>query len=541
MACSCHYVVAGHQGRIVQQIGDGVLAEFASVVDAVQCAVELQRRNAEANAAALGGSPLVLRIGVNLGDVVVDGLDIQGDGVNVAARLEAMADPGGMCISASVFEQVDRRVLLTYEDMGNQSLKNISRPVHVYRIGRDAGVGKTHKAPPSTTKPSIAVLPFSNMSGDPEQDYFSDGVTEDIITELSRFHSLFVIARNSTFVYKGRSTKVQDIARDLNVDYVVEGSVRRSGGRVRVTAQLIEAQTGHHLWAERYDRDLGDIFALQDEMAQRIVTSIAPRLHAEETGRARRRAPEDLRAHDHYLRAKFLIDVPKTAADIERGRSHCEMAIAIDPTHARAHAYLAFSYIVGDALSPTDHRSVELGKALQSAERALTLDGNDNVCHWALGESAFHAGQIERALDHMGRALALNPNDADVLIVSGYIQCGVGDAELGLCQVAMAMERNPSSPTWYHWLHGICLCLHGRFTNALVELDRYVPPNPNVMKWRAFALAKLGRTDEARAQIADLLAIQPKLRTSTLACYSVEIGRVRDDFLATMRDFGVPD
>src|SRR3954462_2553228 len=210
-----------------------------------------------------------------------------------------------------------------------------------------------------SAEPSIAVLPFTNMSGDPDQEFFTDGVTEDIITELSRFRSLFVIARNSTFVYKGRATKVQDIARDLNVDFVVEGSVRRVGGRVRITAQLIEAHTGHHLWAERYDRDIGDVFAVQDEVAQRIVTSVAPRLHAEETGKARRRAPEDLRAHDHYLRAKFLIDVPKTVADIERGRSHCEAAIAIDPAHARAHSYLAFSYLVGGAMSPSDCRAVE--------------------------------------------------------------------------------------------------------------------------------------------------------------------------------------
>ena len=305
------------------------------------------------------------------------------------------------------------------------------------------------------------------MSGDPEQEYFSDGVTEDIITELSRFHSLFVIARNSSFVYKRRAIQVQDIARELGVAYVVEGSVRRSGDRVRVTAQLIEAQTGHHLWAERYDRDLEDVFALQDEMAQRIVTNIAPRLQSEETSKAKRRAPDDMRAHDHYLRAKSLIDTPKGIDDVERGRRYCEAAIAIDPTHARAQAYLATSFVLGAYLQLTEEPAVEFEQALHSAERAVALDENDNVCHCALGDAAFHCGQIERALAHLSKATELNPNDADVLALSGFIQCIAGDADLGLRQMGMAMQRNPSNPTWYNWYLGICLCIAGRYDHAL--------------------------------------------------------------------------
>jgi adenylate cyclase len=267
-------LLAQHRGRIVKLMGDGVLVEFASAVSAVQCAIELQKRMEETNAELPDDQAIILRIGINLGDVVIDGLDIQGDGVNVAARLEAMADPGGICVSAGVFEQTERRLPVTYEDLGNQTLKNVSRPVHVYRVIGGEEVTRRVMKSPAPTKPSIAVLPFVNISGDSEQEFFVDGLTEDIITALSRISTFWLIARTSTFTYKGKPTDVKRIAKELGVRYVIEGSVRRWGDRLRVTAQLIDAATGRHLWAERYDRSLADLFDIQDEITRSVAASV---------------------------------------------------------------------------------------------------------------------------------------------------------------------------------------------------------------------------------------------------------------------------
>src|SRR5262249_51174321 len=272
--------------------------------------------------------------------VIIEDGDVHGDGVNVAARLQAIAEPGEVCLSSTVFEHIGGKVDIAVDDRGEQQLKNIAKPVRVYAVRLDrslAGVGST-KRPLLPDKPSIAVLPFTNMSGDAEQEFFSDGITEDIITELSRFRSLFVIARNSSFAYKGRAMNVRDIGRDIGVRYVAEGSVRRAGNRVRVTAQLIDTQTGAHLWAERYDRDLEDIFTVQDEITRRIVTSVVPRIEAAELGAAKRKPPEDMRAYDYYLRAKSLVDMATDAAAIEEAREFCNRAIKLDPSYARVHA-----------------------------------------------------------------------------------------------------------------------------------------------------------------------------------------------------------
>ena len=336
-------LVDRHHGRVVKLMGDGVLAEFSSAVNAVACAVDVQGAMAAADADVPGDQRIVLRIGINLGDVMVQGTDLYGDGVNVAARLEAMGEPGTVYISGSIHDQVEGKLDIDFQDIGLQSVKNMAAPVRVYRIvpaAKAAGESRRskHDASPLPSKPSIAVLPFMNMSGDAEQQYFSDGITEDIITELSRFRQLFVIARNSSFQYRGQDVDVKRLGRELGVQYVVEGSVRRAGNRVRVTAQLIDAPTGHHVWAERYDRDLEDIFAVQDEVTRRIVTSIAPRLQSEETHVAGRKLPGDMRAYDHYLKAKLLVDTPADVGDLERAREHCSAAIGIDPAYARAHA-----------------------------------------------------------------------------------------------------------------------------------------------------------------------------------------------------------
>ena len=333
--------IAEHRGRIVKLMGDGMLVEFASVVDAVQAAVLTQQAVSVHNTDVPADKRIELRIGINLGDVVIDGDDIQGDGVNVAARLEAMAAPGGICVSGMVYEGVRDRVDVPFEDLGEQAVKNIERPVRVWRW--IAGDGAAPAGPlgateplPLPDKPSIAVLPFTNMSGDPEQEYFSDGITEDIITELSRFRSLFVIARNSSFTYKGHAVNVQKVGRELGVAYVVEGSVRKAGKRVRITAQLVEAATGNHIWAERYDRDLDDIFAVQDEVVETVVAILPGRIDDAGAERTRRRPTNDMAAYDYLLRASRHV-YGYTRDDLIKARSYVEKAIELDPEIARAY------------------------------------------------------------------------------------------------------------------------------------------------------------------------------------------------------------
>ncbi len=532
-------LVAKHQGRVFKSTGDGVLVEFGSAVNAVQCAVDLQEGMAAANGDQPEDRQIALRIGVNLGDVMVEGSDLYGDGVNIAARLEALAEPGGILVSGTAYDHARNKVGVGFTDLGARALKNIAEPVRVYRVaGQPQLVVGANKI--ATDRPSIVVLPFTNMSGDPEQEYFSDGITEDIITELSRFRFLFVIARNTSFTFKGQSVDVEKIGRQLGVRYIAEGSVRRAGNRVRITAQLIDAQSGHHVWAERYDRDLEDIFAVQDEVTQRIVASIAPRVQAEDLQIAKRKLPGDMRAYDHYLKARLLVDTPANLADLERAREHCDAAIEIDPAYARAHSYRTLSYIVGSSLLELGDIAGNAKRALESATRAVALDDNDSVSHWALGEAAFRVKQYDRALVHLKKALALNPNDTDGLVASGYVQVALGNSELGLRQLEMALERNPAVTPWYHWMRGVSLSLLGRHGEALVELDSFNPPNTSVMKWRAFSMMKLGRIDEARAQVQALLAIIPELTTAKMA-ELMDYLPGHQDFSDTLRLAGLPE
>lgn len=535
--------VVAHGGRVVKLMGDGLLAEFPSVVDAVGCAVAVQRAIAERETGQPEARRIALRIGINLGDVIIEGDDLYGDGVNIAARLEEVAAPGGVAVSATVYEHIGSRLDIAFEDCGEQRLKNIERPLRVFRVKDDApaSVPRTAAASaPSLEKPSIAVLPFANMSGDPEQEFFSDGITEDIITELSRFRSLFVIARNSTFALKGQPVDVREIGRKLGVRYVVEGSVRRAGNRLRVTAQLIEAASGNHLWAERYDRDLADVFEVQDEVTRQIVVNIAPRLLSADQQSTQRRAPENMRAYEHYVRAKALVDTPRDLADLERARAHCDRAIAIDPDYARAHAYRAFTYTIGIPFAEPSDPTESWRMALDSAERAVALDDLDNVCHWALAEAAFWAGQPERARRHMRRAVALNPNDADVLAVAGYIEAALGDPDTALRNMAMARERNPTKPRWYHWVMGVTFASLGRYAEALAEYDQYDPPNIDIMKLRVVSLVQLGRIKEARAQVQTMLALRPDL---TLAKVTFGDGVMPDAALRieSLRRAGMPE
>ena len=397
-----------------------MLVEFASAVNAVQCAVDLQQGMAAAN----GGQPddrhIVLRIGVNLGDVMVEGSDLYGDGVNIAARLEALADPGGILVSGTAYDHIKSKVKVVFEDIGAQSLKNIAEPVRVYRVA------DMPRAPiaafPATDKPSVAVLPFVNMSGDPEQEYFSDGITEDIITELSRFSSLFVIARNSAFAFKGKTVKVQEVAKVLGAAYVVEGSVRKVGSRIRITAQLIEAAGGRHVWAERYDRPAEDIFAIQDEVVRTVVATLAGRLEAKRAEGLRRRPTTSLSAYECVLRGNAL-PVGDPAAEAV-AQQLFEQAIALDPDYARAYAQLAISHAKRweDDMSGS---SEDLDRAFELATQAVILDAQESECHTALGYVHLLRRQYDEAEFHVRKALALNPNRPNALAYTRLCSCPI--------------------------------------------------------------------------------------------------------------------
>ena len=415
---------AEHGGRIVKLMGDGALVEFASVVDAVECALAIQRGMGERNAGMPEDRRIVLRIGINLGDIVVDGDDIYGDGVNVAARLEGLADPGGVAISGAVYEQVRNRIGLPFEDMGEQDVKNIDRPVRVWRWVVDDSVGATEIAAkaqplPLPDKPSIAVLPFNNLSNDPEQEYFADSITEDIITELSRLRGFFVIARNSTFVYKGRAVSISEVAHELGVRYVLEGSVRRAGGRVRVTAQLIEGETGSHLWAERYDRDLEDIFAVQDEITQRIVGALEPSVIDAEAERSSRQRPKILDAWSYVARALPLIWT-WSDKDYTQAEPLLLKAIEISPNYARAHSILAVGLICNAWFGRAGPHEGFVDRALAEAKTAVGLDEQDPWGHMVLGFVHGYTRNCDDAIAEMQRALDLNPNWSCPGFVDGY-------------------------------------------------------------------------------------------------------------------------
>jgi TolB-like protein len=486
--------IEARKGRIVKLMGDGLLAEFPSVVEAALCAAEIQQDMAGREPDLANESRIRLRIGVNLGDVIDEGSDLYGDGVNVAARLEAMAEPGGICVSGTVVDHVGGKVGLDFEDRGAHRVKNIERPVRVYQVSLDgAGDGG---APAFTLpdKPSVAVLPFTNMSGDPEQEYFSDGITEDIITELSRFAFLFVIARNSSFVFRGQAVDVSEVGRKLGVRYVVEGSVRRSGNRVRVTAQLIDAATGNHVWAERYDRDLEDIFAVQDEVVQAIVATLARQVSAAEVERATRRPIADMAVYDLILRAQHHIGV-WTNEDYVTARELLRRAVELDPNCAQAHGTLAWclvflTWFEGEVESPLD-------AGIESAKRALRLDPQTVEAHAGLGHAYLMRGEHEPALHHFETAVRLNPNNANTILHLGYCRVLMGDPAAGVREMHRSMRLNPYHPDWYQESFGEALYMVHDYPGAVEAFNRMSHKPPWTHGYLAASFAQLGRLAEA--------------------------------------------
>jgi adenylate cyclase len=479
----------------------------------VACAVELQKRTAAANDGLAGDRRIALRIGINLGDVVVEGGDLYGDGVVIGVRLQAMAEPGGICISAAVHDQVGNKLPLAFEDLGPCEVKNIAKPVQVFRArtDRDSSVRRPAEQLSKQTKPSIAVLPFANISGDPEQEYFSDGITEDIITDLSKVSGLFVIARNSAFSYRGRAVKVQEVTRDLGVRYVLEGSVRRAGNRVRITVQLIDGTTGGHLWAERYDRDLTDIFAVQDEVTREIVAALAVKVTQGEQRRLARKGTDNLEAYDHFLRGRQLAWRRSKEAN-EEARVLLERAIALDPQFTSACAILAGVHGVNYANRWHDPPEESRRMADELAQRAVALDDDAPDAHWILGLAYLQQKQLDRAMAEARKALALDPNFAwaHSLLGQALHYAGRSQEAIEPHTTAMRLDPNDQDP-FLHFLAQAYFGL-GRYEEAAANLKRRIVRKPDTDVSRILLAAcygHLGRAEEARALWQEVLQINP--------------------------------
>ena len=542
--------ISAHGGRIVKTTGDGVLVEFPSVVDAVKCAVEVQSEMAARDTEVPDDRRIQYRIGINLGDIVIDGDDILGDGVNVAARLEGLAKPGGISISGNVHDQLAGKLDIAFEDAGEQTVKNVSRPVRVWHWQTDqasSGPKSVDEPLPLPDKPSIAVLPFDNMSGDPEQEFFADGIAEDVITALSRFRSLFVIARNSSFSYKGTSPGITQVARDLGVRYVVEGSVRKAGNRVRITAQLIDAISGNHLWADRFDGSLDDVFDLQDQITEQIVVAVEPEIQASERVRARRKPPESLDAWEllqrglsHYYRVN--------ETDRAEAIRLFNEAVALDPEFAAAHAHLAYTLWCSVILGHVGDTAKTVASARAAAEQAVSLDPNEPVAHFTLGRLHLFANEIEMAVREMQTTIAINSNLALGYYGLGFVYWyGAGQAEQALPHFDAAVRLSPRDP-WRRsplMVKGSALRQLGRHDEAIAHCRQacQVPDCGWVAHMHlAAALAEAGQTSEAQVAAEKAMQLQPTLsidfiRSQFLGMHETSLKSLLD----SLRKVGVPE
>jgi TolB-like protein len=538
--------IASHGGRIVKTTGDGILIEFPSVVDAVRCAVEVQREMISRNTALPSEKRIEFRVGINVGDVVVDGEDLLGDGVNVAARLESMAAPGGVCLSDDAYRQIRSKMELAAEDLGEQRLKNIAQPIRVYQLSVQGRKSAPTLALPD--KPSIAVLPFQNMSGDPEQEYFADGMVEDIITAFSRFRGLFVIARNSTFTYKGRAVDIKQVGRELGVRYVLEGSVRRAANRVRITGQLIDSTTGGHLWAERFDGALDDIFDLQDQVTASVVGAIAPKLERAEIERAERKPTENLDAYDLLLRGQALGYQWNKSAN-ERALQLFYEAIDLDPNFSTAHGMAAWCYGQRKTCAWVTDRAREIAETARLARRAAELGKDDAVAlslgGWALGSVV---GDLDNAAAMVERALVVNPNLPAAWLVGGWMKIFLCEPDAAIKRVSHAMRLSPLDPrlpgmqtatAWGHFL------AH-RYDEASSWAERALRELPDflgALRIAAASHALAGHLEEARSIMVRLLQVDPPFRLSILADRLMPLRRSEDRarFAEGLRIAGLPE
>jgi TolB-like protein/class 3 adenylate cyclase/Flp pilus assembly protein TadD len=520
-----------HRGRIVKTTGDGMLVEFASVVDAVRCSVEIQRTMLERNSDVPAEKRIQFRIGINIGDIIIDSNDIFGDGVNVAARLESLAEPGGICVSRVVRDQVRDKLSFNFEDLGEQSVKNIARPIKTHRIRLHDGeagaivrevVAPSTPAGPEASRPSIAVLPFTNMSGDADQDYFADGVSEDIITALSKLRWFFVVARNSSFVYRGKSVDIRAIAHELAVRYVLEGSVRKSGNRLRITAQLIDASTGNHIWANRYDGDLTDVFALQDEITTKVVAVIEPKMLEAEGMRSQGRSSTDISAWDTVISANSRF-WRLTRGDVDGAIGILRNATVQYSEYAPAHAMLAFSLLFSLYFG-ADDIAERIDEAAGHASKAVELDDSDPWAHLSHGYHAFTVRRTEEAGDSFQRALKLNPNFAAAHGYLGWALAFDGQAELAIEHLHQAIHLSPHDPqnAMFNSALAAAHYLAGRYAEGAGFARTAIQLRPGIAgshRIYCACLAQAGEVDAARAALAQLKRLQPDVSVAWMERY----------------------
>jgi adenylate cyclase len=545
-------LIGEHRGRIANTAGDSVLAEFGSAVDAIECAVEAQTAFAEANSSVAPDRRINFRIGVHIGEVMVQAGDLFGDGVNIAARLQSITKPGSVCISGATYDQVRKALPVTFVDLGVQQVKNIQEPIRAYQVGgpseaQEAGssrVAETESPPPLPDKPSIAVLPFQNMSGDPEQEYFADGMVEEIITALSRFKWLFVIARNSSFTFKGKAVDVKEVGRRLGVRYVLEGSVRKAAGKVRITGQLIDAVTGAHIWADKFERDLTDIFALQDELTVGVVSAVAPKLYKTEIEMATRRPPENLTAWDLCLRARQK-SYRRSREEIAETMRLAHRALDLDPRSVWAATLAAGGHYLNVVLGFSVDPQFDRNEARRLVHLALSLDENhESALSTAAYFFAFFDGDYETAIDFADRAVASNPNDANGWNNRGWVYKYAGRYEEAILSFERAIRVSPLSPYNHNNLAGIGATLIElrRFEEAVTVCKKALRQNSSdgvAPRYLAGALAHLGRGAEAREAAARLLEIDP---TFTISGWIARGGQTNSKLqIEGLRKAGLPE
>jgi len=514
-------LIQQYRGRVVDAPGDNVLAEFASVVDAVQCAVEIQQVLRAKNAVLPEIRRMDFRIGINLGDVIEEGEQIYGDGVNIAARVEGLAEAGGICISGSAYEQIENKLPLRYDYLGEHEVKNIAKPVRVYRAQIESEpvarkplevASKEKMAFPLPDKPSIAVLPFVNMSDDPKQEFFSDGMTEEIITALSKVPNLFVIARNSTFTYKGKPVKVKQVSEELGVRYVLEGSIRKIGDRVRITAQLIDALSSHHLWAERYDRDLKDVFALQDEITMKVITALQVELTAGEMAGMMAKGAKNLDAFIKYMQAVEFFD-KVTKEGNAQAKKTLEEAIALDPEYPRLYMGLAFIHYMDVWYGTTESPDQSLARAFELAQKAISLDDSNAAAYSVLGQIYMMKKQYDKATAECERAVSLDPNSADNFLRLGMVLNYADRAEKAIPYLQKAIRLNPLPSAHYFIQLAVSYRDSGQYEKAIEASKKALQREPNThfpYIHMAISYIRLGLEEEARAAAAEILRINPK-------------------------------
>jgi len=519
-------LVSEHRGRVVDSPGDNILAEFGSVVDAVKCAVKIQETLNGKNAELPENRRMEFRIGVNLGDVIEEEERIYGDGVNIAARIEGLAEAGGICISGTAFDHVEAKLGLDFEYLGEKFVKNIAKPVRLYRIKMESQIpdAGTSAAVPLSDKPSIAVLPFMNMSGDPEQEYFSDGITEEIITGLSKLPKMHVIARNSTFVYKGKPLKVQQVGQELGVRYVLEGSVRKAGNRIRVTAQLIDVNTGYHLWAERYERELSDIFAVQDAITMKILSALQVELTEGEQARLRHEEKRNLEAWGYAVKAAGYLE-RVTKQDLARARGLLEQALALDPEYVAAWTSLSCAHWFDARFGWSEAPQESFKQAYSAAQKALSLDDTDPVVHGVMGCIHLYLREYEQAIREAERAIALGPSHALVHALASHILRFSGDFERAIAMIKKAMRLQPLLPSWYLMelsMSYYCIDRYEEAKDSAEQFLRLAESRGDQIAWAAYLMLamnyiRLGREREARLAVLESSRLNPD--------YSLEVDR----------------